>query len=171
MEIKSNLTNKLGQIFNVFYRDIDDEEDLKGKNIGGVHAYCFYESKLLVVYSEKKGYWTPPGGKVEKNESFRDAIRREVKEESNMNILKIRFIGCQDIVESERTISQVRFCCIVEPYGPFVNDPDGDITEIRLIDPKDYKKHYFDWGEIGDHIMERALQIKTIMDLEAGIIE
>ena len=37
-----------------------------------------------------------------------------------------------------------------------IYDPDGDITELKLIDPADYKK-YFDWGKIGDHIMQRAL--------------
>lgn len=27
-----------------------------------------------------------------------------------------------------------------------------------MLDPKDYKE-YFDWKEIGDHIMKRALEI------------
>ena len=54
--------------------------------------------------------------------------------------------------------------CIVEPYGDFVADPDGDITEIKLIDPWDYKK-YFDWGIIGEHIMKRAMDMKKEKDL------
>lgn len=45
---------------------------------------------------------------------------------------------------------------IVEPIGKLQKDPAGSVTEIKLIDPKDYKK-YFDWGKIGDRIMERAL--------------
>ena len=36
----------------------------------------------------------------------------------------------------------------------------GDVTEIKLIDPKDIKQ-YFDWGEIGDHILTRALELKN----------
>jgi len=32
------------------------------------------------------------------------------------------------------------------------------VTEIKLIDPKDYKQ-YFDWGEIGERIIERALEL------------
>ena len=43
--------------------------------------------------------------------------------------------------------------------GPFVSDPAGTISEIKLIDPKDYKQ-YFDWKSIGDRIMERALELK-----------
>src|SRR3989344_2628502 len=45
-----------------------------------------------------------------------------------------------------------------EPYGEFISDPAGSITEIKLIDPKDYKQ-YFDWGKIGDRILERALEM------------
>jgi hypothetical protein len=56
---------------------------------------------------------------------------------------------------------QVRAVCIVEPIGPFVADadPNGDVTEIKLIDPKDIKQ-YFDWGEIGAHVLARALELK-----------
>jgi len=67
-------------------------------------------------------------------------------------------------------VSQTRSVCIVEPFGPFTNDPDGDITKIELIDPANYKK-YFDWGEIGDHIMQRALELKMQMDLEMNYVK
>ncbi len=169
MEIKSTLTNQSGQVLGVVYKDINSELDLGDKKIKGVHAYCFYKDKLVLVYAEKKGYWTPPGGGVESGESARDAVRREVKEETNMNVIRQRFIGCQDITEPQGVISQTRSVCIVEPYGPFVSDPDGDITKIELIDPKDYKK-YFDWGEIGDRIMARALELKAQMDLELNYV-
>ncbi len=162
MEIKSTLTNKTGQVFNIVYNDIDSELDLGDKKIQGVHAYCFCEGKLVLVYSKKKGYWTPPGGGVEAGESASDAVIREVKEETNMRVIEQRFIGCQDINEPQGVVSQTRSICIVEPFGQFSNDPDGDITKIELIDPADYKK-YFDWGEIGDRIMQRALELKGHM--------
>ncbi len=171
MEIKSTLTNRSGQVLNVIYKDIDSELDFKDKEISGVHAYCFYEDKLVVVYSDKKGYWTPPGGGVERGETARDAVTREVKEETNMKVLKQRFVGLQEISEPGKVVIQTRSVCIVEPYGPFVEDSDnGEITKIELIDPKDYKK-YFDWGEIGDHIMERVLQLKAQIDLEAEYVK
>jgi 8-oxo-dGTP diphosphatase len=165
MEIKSTFTNQLGQVLDVVYKDIDGELDFGDKKIKDVHAYCFYKDKLVLVYAEKEGCWVPPGGSVEKGETARDAVQREVKEETNMNVISQRFIGYQDITEPQGVISQTRSVCIVEPYGPFVSDPDGDITKIDLIDPKDYKK-YFDWGETGDHIMARALELKAQMDLE-----
>lgn len=168
MEIKSKIKRLSGQSFDVVYNDINSESDLGDKKIKHVHAYCFYNNKLVLVYGNKE--WAPPGGGVEKGEDIRSAIRREVKEETNMKVIKQRFIGCQDIFEPDGTISQTRSICIVEPYGPFVSDPDGDVTEIKLIDPKDYKK-YFDWKEIGDHIINRALEIKKQMDLELDYVK
>ena len=82
---------------------------------------------------------------------------REVKEETNMRVIKQKLIGYQDVFEPEKIRVRVRVACLVEPNGDFIADPDGDITEIKLIEPSNYKK-YFDWGEIGDRIMEQALE-------------
>lgn len=159
MEIKSTLTNPAGQPVTIAYKDIESEIDLESKVISGVHAYCFYNDKLVVAYSGAKGCWTPAGGSVESGESAQDAVVREVKEETNMRVLKHRFIGLQEITEPDKVAIQTRSVCIVEPYDDFVADPDGEITKIELIDSKDYKE-YFDWGEIGDHLMRRALLVK-----------
>ena len=74
-----------------------------------------------------------------------------------MRGIKEELIGYQDIFEPNGINTQIRSVCLVEPVGDFVSDPDGDITEIKLIDPKDYKK-YFDWGVVGDRLMERVLE-------------
>ena len=69
-------------------------------------------------------------------------------------------IGYQDIYEPESVIRQTRSFCLVEPMGDFKADPDGDVTEIKLIDPKDYKK-YFDWSEIGERIIKQAIVMRN----------
>jgi len=162
MEIQSTLTNRSGQILDVVYREDDPLKDLDGKVLHGVHGYCFCGDKLVVVYAESKGYWTPPGGGIERGETHEEATTREVFEETNMRVDHQQLIGYQDIYEPGRVIRQTRSVCVVEPYGDFVSDPDGDITEIKLIDPSEYKQ-YFDWKEIGDRIMERALKMKGEM--------
>jgi len=159
-EIKSIMRTKLLGDVPYVYRDLDSTDEIKDKKVKGVHAYCFCDNKLVIVYAEAKGTWTPAGGSVEEGESVEYAVEREVHEETNMKVLKQQIIGYQEIFEPNRTVIQTRSICVVEPYGPFISDPDGDITEIKLIDPKDYKQ-YFDWGEIGDHIMQRTLEIKS----------
>ena len=164
MEIKSSFVDSMGQTINVLYKDVESESDFQDKNISGVHMLCFCKDQLVVVYSESKGYWGPPGGSVENGEAVIDAVKREIKEETNMKVLKMRFIGVQDRSGPEKNIeSQARAVCLVEPYGEFTHDPDGgEVTEIKLINPKDFKQ-YFDWGIVGDRLMERALVLKAQM--------
>ena len=158
MKIKSTLTNKSGQILDyVYYEDIDPLQNLDDKVLQGIHAYCFYGDKMVLVKHPKSG-WMPPGGHIENGEAIEGTVVREVKEETNMKVLHQELIGFHDIYEPSRIVRQTRSFCIVEPYGDFIADPDGEITEIKLINPKDYKQ-YFDWGEIGDRIMERALEM------------
>lgn len=157
MKIDSTLTNRSGQTLDVTYYDIDDEKELGDKKVRGVHAYCFCGDKLVIVYAEDKGYWTPPGGGVEPGESITEAVAREVLEETNMRVIKQELIGYQDIFESDKINTQTRHICLVESIGEFESDPDGDVTEIKLVDPKDLKQ-YFDWGVVGDRLLERALE-------------
>ncbi len=161
MEIKSTLKSRLSGIVPVVYRDIQSLKELGDRTVHGVHAYCFVGDELVIVYSEAKGYWTPPGGGVEPGETVEEAVVREVLEETNMRVLKQRVIGYQEVSEPHRLTIQVRSVCIVEPIGPFVADadPEGDVTEIKLIDPKDIKQ-YFDWGVIGEHVLMRALELR-----------
>jgi len=163
MEIKSKIQKRTGQVFDVVYREDNFLNNLDGKNLQAVHAYCFYKDKMVVVYADSKGYWTPPGGGIEQGESVEEAVIREVKEETNMKVLYQEIIGYQDVYEPDKIIRQIRSFCIVLPYGEFIADPDGDITKIELIDPMDYKK-YFDWSAIGDRIMRRAVELKKKFD-------
>jgi len=164
MEIYSKITRISGETMEVIYKEEDPLLDLDEAALQGVHAYCFVKSadplkngKMVLVNHPKAG-WTPPGGGIDDGETYEEAVSREVKEETNMKVLEQHFIGYQDIFEEERTIRQVRSFCIVEPYGEFTGDPDGEIQEIQLIAPDAYKR-YFDWGAIGDRIMERAVEL------------
>jgi len=159
MEIKSTLINRSGETLDVVYREDDPLKDCEDKVLQGVHAYCFYGDQFVVVYADSKRYWTPPGGGIEEGEHYEQATVREVLEETNMKVLEQHLLGYQDVYEPHQITRQTRSFCRVEPLGEFESDPDGEITEIKLIDPDEYKQ-YFDWGEIGDYIMRRALEMK-----------
>lgn len=87
---------------------------------------------------------------------------REVKEEANMKVVHHELIGYQDFYMKKHTLRHVHSFCIVEQYGDFESDPDNDITEIKLIDPKDFQE-YINWGEVGDHLMKRAVEMKDLI--------
>ncbi|MFP4568244.1 MAG: NUDIX domain-containing protein [Candidatus Woesearchaeota archaeon] len=50
------------------------------------NAFIFYENKLLVVHHKKLKIWIHPGGHVEQDESFFEAIKREIKEEVGLDV-------------------------------------------------------------------------------------
>ena len=79
-----------------------------------------------------------------------------------MEVLGFIPVGYQKVTDTRdnSVIYQLRYACTARPYGPFVSDPAGDITEIKLIDPAEYKK-YFDWGKIGERLISRALELKS----------
>ncbi len=62
-----------------------------------VAALIFKKDKVLIAKrstgsKETFGKWEFPGGKVEKNESEKDAIEREILEEFEMQVKAIRFL-------------------------------------------------------------------------------
>lgn len=157
MQIKSQFTNTDGTIANVTYEDTDSFEHLLSKKVTQVYGVCFFNDALLIV--QNKNSWSLAGGGVETGETYEECLRREVKEESNMKVISFAPIGFQKVQLNDKTVYQLRYICIIEPYSDFVSDPDGDVMEIKLIDPKDYRQ-YFDWGEVGERIMNRALELQ-----------
>lgn len=147
-----------GDVFQTYY----DKDDLVGvlneKDVQGSHAICFLGDKMVLVNHPSQG-WSPPGGSSESGETYIQTTEREVAEETNMKVIYQEIIGLAVFDRPDKTIKQTRVMCIVEKIGEFVSDPDGEIMEIKLIDPLDYKK-YFDWGEVGNRIMQRALELK-----------
>lgn len=60
-----------------------------------VAAVIQREDKILATrrnYGEFKGMWEFPGGKIEKHETHKEALKRELKEELNIKINIERFL-------------------------------------------------------------------------------
>lgn len=144
----------------LIWHDVDSFDDLPREKLQQAYGVCFYGDKLLISRGDF-GKWNIVGGHIEKGETPEEALVREIIEESNMRVLKQVPIGYQELFNQDGTTDfQLRSFCLVESIGKFEKDPAGSVTEIKLIDPRDYKK-YFDWGIIGDRIIERATEIAS----------
>jgi 8-oxo-dGTP diphosphatase len=69
-----------------------------------VGAFILKDKKLLIVKKSPyenidAGLWTIPGGKIEKDESIIDGLKREIKEEVNLEISNYQWLG-EDVFES-----------------------------------------------------------------------
>jgi len=171
--IKVHYTDSEGGECDIEYCDAGSFDGLPYDRCKQTYGVCFFDDKLVIGFGGKKKGWGLIGGSIEEGETFEQTLRREIKEESNMEILKFLPIGYQKVTpldSVEKPFYQLRYVCIVKPFGPFVIDlGDGmsekGITEIKLIDLKD-SKQYFDWGAIGDRILERAFELKEKLDKE-----
>lgn len=162
MEIKFSFINGDGTVAEVTYHDADSFDHLEQEKIKQTYAVALYQGKMVIVLHGKKQTWGLVGGSVERGETLEECLRREIKEESNMKVLEFRPVGYQEVKIGDREIYQLRYVCTVEPLGKFEGDPDGKITEMKLIDPSEYRK-FFDWGDVGERVVSRALELSKSM--------
>jgi ADP-ribose pyrophosphatase YjhB (NUDIX family) len=71
------------------------------------------EGKVLLIKQRKKGkdYWLLPGGGLEFGESLEDALKRELKEELNVEIINSKFLLISESIDplGARHIVQIIF--------------------------------------------------------------
>jgi len=51
-----------------------------------VAGYLIHDNKVLLVHHKKLDKWLPPGGHIHENETPNEAIKREFKEELNLDV-------------------------------------------------------------------------------------
>ena len=51
-----------------------------------VCCYIVYENKVLLVHHKKLNMWVPPGGHIELDEDSDQALQREIKEETGLEV-------------------------------------------------------------------------------------
>jgi len=77
-------------------------------------AVVLHKNKVALMRITKKGYLTLPGGGIEKNESIKSALLREVKEETGCKVKIVKELG---MIEEKRThvkLHQISYCFLVK---------------------------------------------------------
>lgn len=89
------------------------------------------DGKILLVNSPWRG-WEYPGGLIEPGETFQDALRREVREESGVEIRITGFVGvCKNI---ERDVVNIDF---IAEYVSGELTPSDESTEVIWATPEE----------------------------------
>lgn len=155
--------NFKGQKYSMEWLNRTDFESFeKVKNVFG---FIFdSEGNVCVVRSPKKNYWSLPGGGLELEESFEDALIREVDEEADIDIKKIKRLGCfkvsplTDNCENEIHYT-VRFVALVDKLKKQTIDPaDGVLYERKFISVNEFSE-YIKWGHEGEFQLRKALEV------------
>ena len=73
-----------------------------------VGAFIFHNNKLLLIHHKKTDMWLPVAGHVKPKESNKNAIRREIKEEVNLDIPDlVPFISNDDMEEFVAVVKDI----------------------------------------------------------------
>jgi phosphoglycolate phosphatase len=68
------------------------------------------QGRILIVKTHKWGHrWGIPGGKIRRGESSPDALRREIREETGLEVADLRFVMVQDSIDSEEFLRPEHF--------------------------------------------------------------
>ncbi|TGL62110.1 NUDIX hydrolase [Leptospira ognonensis] len=113
------------------------------------------KGKVLLIQQKKNtsGYWLLPGGGIEFGESAEEALKRELKEELDLEVTKSSFLLVNESIDPNRKrhLIQLVFLVQVKALLPKLNPKEKAISgfgyftnvEIQKMDLRPDIKEYF----------------------------
>ena len=84
--------------------------------------------RLLLIRTHKwRGSWGVPGGKIEHGESIRDALHREVREETGLEIRDVRVGPLQEAIDSPEFYRPAHFLLL-----NFLARSDAEAVQLNI---------------------------------------
>lgn len=114
---------------------------MKSIRIIAVDSVIIKDKKVLLIqrkFSPYQGFWALPGGLVKKNETLRQAVIRETKEETGLKAKPLKIIGIYDSpTRDPRGIVSIAFLC--KPLSSKIK-PGAEVLSARFFSFKDVRK-------------------------------
>lgn len=138
-------------------------------------VYIFNDRKVLLHHHAKLGKWLPPGGHIELNETPPDAARREVMEETG---LEIEFIEQENLKISayNGTSFERPYLCLLENIPAYKDKPAHQHMDmIYLARPREMKEdlnefRWFSYEELqGLELFPDVAEVLRILLKENGL--
>ena len=79
-----------------------------------------------------------PGGHVEVNESIKDSVIREIKEETNLTLIDLEFVNYFEWINTKTSNREIVFLFKSNNFkGEIINSLEGKLYWLRIEDLKD----------------------------------
>lgn len=126
-----------------------------------VYGICFNkQGEILIIRNPKEGDWQIPGGKPEGGESYSETLKREMREEANIEVDSIKPLGVQKVIVSKgekEVYFQMRMTCRLKRMLKREKDPVSGIVYEKKFVPAEKVDEWVKWGEIGEKMFEKAI--------------
>lgn len=88
------------------------------------------DNRVLMIRTQKWSHlWGIPGGKIKWGERAEDALRRELKEETGLDIADIRFVLVQDCIHSKEFYRDAHFLLLNYTCRAFGSEPSVTLND------------------------------------------
>ena len=143
MNLQVEHPGQLRQIFTPNHlrtKSVDKKIEGKRLPIATVGALIFNSSgEVLMIRTHKwSNLWGIPGGKIKWGEPSEDALRREIKEETNLDVKNIQFVLVQDCIRSREFYREEHFvllnytCRCVGEVEVILNDEGREFRWVTV---------------------------------------
>jgi ADP-ribose pyrophosphatase YjhB (NUDIX family) len=94
------------------------------------------DGRIVLVRRSDDGCWSLPGGMVDWGEDIPSAVRRELMEETGLELLKIRrLVGVYSAPDRDPRIHSICIVVEAEVQGEMIVGDDLEVLEIQAFDP------------------------------------
>lgn len=132
-----------------------------------VSGYVFHDNKVLLIKHKKLNKWLPPGGHIDENESPDDAIIRELKEETNLDIRLVNYSGAPIMGSIKKKLS-IPFDVNIHDVGDhdhcclFYLCVADDISNLQPNLDEIDEAIFIGKNDVLQHNMEKSIKVQTI---------
>lgn len=113
-----------------------------------VAAVITHKDKLLVMENKNYDSFYLPGGRVRLNESFDEALRREIREELNIEVISSRPLWLHECFFIEDSLGE-RFHEVCMYYFVDITDTGFDSFDDCFTLTEEERLNYFRWIPFG----------------------
>jgi len=106
------------------------------------------DKRILLAKRSDIPLWTIPGGDIEENETSKQALIREIQEETGINIKVIRMVGCHERKDFEkRGKDNSHFVCQTYLCKPLSRafHPNEETAELKYWDIQKLPSNLIHW--------------------------